>query len=202
MIVVRAQAQQQSQVTSDRFSLVLASAASVVDLEAWLTDAGAGHQAQYAAGIDLPRQLPGVQLVSSWRNAGLVVTTQRRDPADGRRWLFLCIKTALASETAALGTGGTPLAARATRFQRSSVLLEAELDKLLSLLRAATAARSGGAPCPSNAVIAKAIGLARGEAGRARARYLVRTAQMRGLIAVESRGRNEPRRVTVMEAAQ
>lgn len=199
MIAARAQQRPSEAPPGDRFTLVLASAASPPDLEAWLAHAPAGHQAQYAAGIDLPRDLPGVKLVTRWKDAGLVVTTQKRDAGDARRWLFYCEKSALAGKAAAPGAGGAPQAARATRFQRASVLLEVEIDKLLTLLRAQARERAGGAPCPSNAAIAKAIGLARGEAGRARARYLLRTAQMRGLIAIESHGRNAPRQVTVAE---
>jgi hypothetical protein len=196
MIAVRSQPRTVEQVGADSFSLVLASAASPQSLEEWIAAAPVGHRAQYAAGVALPRELPGVALVTRWKDAGLVLTTQQRDATDGRRWLFYCTKCSTAGDQAGQRAGSpSPSAARACRFQRASVTLDAEIDKLLTWLRA----RPSGAACPSNSTIAQAIGLARGEAGRARARYLLRAAQMRGLITVESGGRNEARQVRIVE---
>lgn len=172
-------------VQADRFHLVLSFASPAAELEAWIDGAEPGHEVIYASGLLLPRAEQGVVLVTAWKDAGVVETFQRRDPADPRRWQFLCRKTA---RPHAPGPGGfPPVAARATRHPDAA--------KVLTLLRAL----APGEPCPSNADIARQIGLARGEAGRSRAQYLIDQLSAEGAIAVERRGRCEPRTVRVME---
>src|SRR5690242_14244347 len=101
-----------SDAAAPTFALQLATAADPATLEAWLARGAVGEQELYASGLPLPRELPGVVLVSRWKDAGLVETHNRRDPGDSRRWQYLVIKKRCASNP--LGAPGPSAAATAT----------------------------------------------------------------------------------------
>lgn len=163
----------------ERFRLLLAEAAAVEDLRAWLADAAEGGQAVYASGLVLPRDAAGVVLVGQWLAAGLVTTHQRRDPHDARRWQFLVAKRP------------SKPAAPAVRDVRTRGELRALLDHMRRVVQARRA-------CPSNAELARSLDLGPGARGRNRAQYLLDLLVRDGVIALDSPGRCAPRTVTVL----
>ena len=165
------------------FRLLLAESAAPEELRTWFEDAPSGGTAVYATGIVLPRDSAGVQLVTRWKNAGLVTTHQVRDEDDKRRWRFIVRKIGVLS------------AAERPKLETLNVQTRAEVASLVDRLRwYAERARE----CPSNAKLARELDLAPGQRGRDRAKYLLDLARGLGLVAVECRGRNLPRVVTIL----
>ena len=74
-----------------------------------------------------------------------------------------------------------------------------DLSALLRILRKLA---ETGAACPSNADLARLLSLPRGERGRQRAQYLLHRLAGEKRIAIESRGRNAPRIVTILAAVR
>lgn len=174
----------------ERFTVQLAHAAPVAELEAWMASAAGGARAVYASGIDLPAEAPAAALARRWAGEGRAHLFRERDRGDPRRWHFIVEKAREGSPCPpAPGPGGSlPITtARAT---------PPDLARLLAILAALAPGADGGAACPSNAALARRLGHGRG--GRARVQYLLGRARRAGLIAIESRGRNAPRRVTVL----
>lgn len=168
-------------------------AASPASLRAWLDTAPPMARAIYAKSVDELREEPGVKLVRQWAIEGRVHLFRERDPDDAGRWRFLIVK-------AAIVTGEVRIArpfprGRATPQRSASDIEEGLLTRCEMLLRRAA---DRAEPCPSNAELARALGLSGDEKGRARAKYLVRCLAEAGRIAVECRGRNLPRVVTIV----
>lgn len=189
-----AQAQEER---GESFALQLVTTALPAELRAWLARAEVGERAVYAAGAVLPRQAETVQLVTRWKDAGAVITLQRRDPADGRRMQYLI-------EKADAGHGPHPPApdgvaesppndGRAGRGTHDAT--RAQMRRLLEALRR-MAAR--GEACPSNAELAALLELPRGKRGADRAQYLIGRLVREQRIAVEGRGTCAPRVVTIL----
>lgn len=166
----------------ETFVLQLATAATPEELAAWMADAAPRARAIYAQGADLPREAAGVKLVQGWIDSGLVVPLTQRDPRDARRFQFMVERTAERADR----PGTTAFAEdRTIAAQKAAVLA------------ALTAAARVPAPCPSNADLARVLGLGRSERGRQRARYLVDRLREDGAIAVEYAGRFAGRVVTI-----
>jgi hypothetical protein len=177
------------------FTLQLASAASPGELRKWLAEAAPGERAEYARGPFLPRDTEGVRLATQWKDAGLVAMAQHRDPADGRRFLYLIEKSDPGAVRAPAADGAAPLTPSALPLESGRI----DADRLQALLLAelrACAARSEA--CPSNAVLARRIGLPAKKRSRDRVQYLLARLIRARAIAVEYRGTCAPRVVTVL----
>lgn len=166
----------------DTRQLELGMAAAPDALRTWLAGAAAGDMAIYASGVDLPREAEGVQLVRGWQAEGLVALVSRRDPSDRRRTQWLIQR---AGES--LPAVSQEMLSYVTRQQR---------DALLRLLKEGDKRRRA---CPSNSKLARELDLGWSAAGRRRARYLMDLLVKDGAIAVENRGRNLPRVVSILE---
>lgn len=182
---------------TERFVLKLSTAAPAADLRAWFEDARPGEPVEYASGIALPREAEGVRLVTRWKDAGLVLTTQKRDPADGRRWLFLVQRTSIQNADGPPSSVGA--VDRPAQGAPAHAVDRATLNKLLSTLRSKA---ERGLPCPSNTDLAHELGLPRGSRGRMRAKYLMARLVTEKRIAVECRGTTLPRVVTILAAGR
>lgn len=165
------------------FHLQLNFAATVAELSTWLAAATPGARAQYASGLDLPADAPGVVLVREWMAAGLVVTFRQRDTADPRRWLFWVEKSGVgagAVRPAALHHEGGGCGTQSPRTR-------AEKAALLAHLRA-----NEGWPCPSLRQLAAVLELGERGAGedaaKRRARYLLDLLLEEGAVALEPSG--------------
>ena len=188
--------------TSETFRLTLGMAAPVAELEAWMASAVPGEQAVYASGLDLPRDADGVVLARRWGREGRVTLVQRRDPGNARRWQWIMEKAGTITNCPddPPGTGaleGQPVSVSSsapTSSRQVGKRVRDERDRLLDLLRDCAVRRKA---CPSNNALAAKLELGRGERGRARAKYLLGLLASDGAIAVESRGRNAPRVVTI-----
>ncbi|XUU60666.1 hypothetical protein ACRAQ6_14070 [Erythrobacter sp. HA6-11] len=150
---------------TDTFTLVLATSATVEDLQHWFDRAPAGDRAVYASGFDLPQSAPGVQLVRGWVAQKHAVTTQRRDPADGRKWQFMVQKLSGA------GAACPP---------RAAARVTADRQKLARLLRWLRERAREDKDCPSNRQIAQKLNLGAGDRGRRRARVLLERLELEG----------------------
>lgn len=171
--------------TSERFTLKLALAAPVEELEGWLDTASPQDSTIYAVGIDLPRESAAVKLARDWAAQGKVSLTQRRDPDNRARWQYLMQKRAC-------GAGGVVVARNPRKMDSLSA---AQSGKLLNLLRLCA---ERGQDCPSNMRLARALGLPSGDRGRGRARYLLDILVETGAVVIESHGCNAPRVVTII----
>lgn len=154
----------------------MAAAVDPETLDAWFRSAAPGASAIYASGPDRPRGMPAVKLADDWHQQGLVRLHNRRDPANARRQQFLIVK--LARTGADSGDGADRI--------------EPELAEMLALLRRF---HEGGSACPSNAWLARKLGLR----DRFRARYLLEQLEHRGLIELRNRGRNAPRDLRILD---
>ncbi len=141
------------------------------DLEEWFAGATAGVAIIYATARALPREAPGVQLVSRWVEEGRAETTQKRDVRDPSRFNFHVSKLADADAAAPLHP------ADAARVQRSTV--RADKGRMLRLLR--QIAERGG-PCPSHRELGRKLGLKH----RYAARYLLACLVEDGRIALDA----------------
>ena len=177
--------------SGERFAVQLATATPEDELRAWFEAAAPGARAIYASGAVLPHDAPGVALARQLGLAGAAHLLRERDRRDGRRWNFIIEKAGCVPPLTRCqpGPGGSLPAARAT--------LPPDMPRLLAVLRALERDAEGWAVCPSNGALARQLG--HGGSGRGRAKYLLALAQRHGLIALESHGRNAPRRVKLME---
>lgn len=192
------------------FAVQLASAAEPGELEAWLA-CSPKSQAVYASGLELPRNAPGVLLVTRWREQGIVITTQRRDPRDARRWEFIVVRRAENASAPTHPHGApppgshpsavppapagiaTPRPGQADRSRADHT--RAQLKRLEDLLRARAAK---GAACPTLAETRDLLALPRGERGKRRASYLFDRLAGENRIATRWDGPGHRRVVTIL----
>ncbi len=173
----------------EMFTVLLASAAPVGELERWFDRAAPGEQAVYASGAVLPSGEPGVVLARTLEGEGAAHLFQERDQVDPRRWRFLIRKV-----------GARPASSAPERPGRAPRAVDrALLAKLLDRLRRCA---ERGEACPSNAAVARQLGLPEGEKGRQRAAYLFARLAGDGRIEVISRGTMLPRRVRIVAAGR
>lgn len=146
------------------------------DFVAWLRASRAGDVIRYAGGPSLPRSMPIVDAVARALDAGQVRTHQRRE--DGTIVYF------------AVRRGPEPASADAA-FPAPGTAPAHMLDLLTRTARA-------GKPCPSNAVLAIALGLS----GKEQARYIFNQLIEGRHIAVENRGPKLRRIVTILASGE
>jgi hypothetical protein len=157
---------------SKTFTFTVALAAPEAELQAWLDHAAPGESVTYASGFTLPRDAAGVKLVQAWQGAGLVYLTQKRDPADGRRWLFL-------AQRSSAGTGHAPRGAQAG--QRNAEVTRIQMRKLLEVLRRVA---DRGEVLPSYRKLARELTGDATRKGVDRVSYLLRRLDEEGRIAL------------------
>ena len=149
----------------------------------WVEQAGAGHELIYATGPQLGDHAAKA-LALRWQEQGLVALKQRRS---SRAHCF----DYLAERVGADALTPAPSA--------SDGHVRGEMAALLRILRRCAVR---GKACPSNAELAKELGLRRGEAGRRRSRYLLERLAQEKRISVTGCGRNAPRVVTILAAGK
>ncbi len=145
--------------------------------------AGAGHELIYATGPQLGDHAAKA-LALLWQEQGLVALKQRRS---SRPHCF----DYLAERVGADAPAPAPSA--------SDGHVRGEMAALLRILRRCVVR---GKACPSNAELAKELGLRRGQQGRRRAQYLVDRLTREKRISVTGCGRNAPRVVTILAAGK
>lgn len=158
----------------------LAMVAPAERLRGWLESAAPGDQARYAVGGELPRDCETVRMVSRWREEGLVRTHLTRDRADPSRTVFLVVKRG--AEEAA--PGGVRHAVPPAERKAMLAALEDYAER--------------GRACPSNAALARQLGLRT----RMQAKYQIERLAADGLIRVENRGPKLPRVVTIVRTGK
>lgn len=149
----------------------------------WVEQAGAGHELIYATGPQLGDHAAKA-LALHWQEQGLVALKQRRS---SRAHCF----DYLAERVGAVAPAPTTSA--------SDGHVRGEMAALLRILRRCAVR---GKVCPSNAELAKELGLRRGEASRRRSRYLLERLAQEKRISVTGCGRNAPRVVTILAAGK
>lgn len=173
--------------------LLLANAAAPETLAQWLASAAPRSRAVYATGADLPMDAAGVKLARRWAADGKVHLFRERDPANPAKFNFLIEKASSAAAPAA----PVPAIARAAVHGRA--VDRGQLHDLLALLRHCA---ERGKPCPSNADLARELGLPVGKRGNDAAQYLLTRLVREHSITVESRGTMLPRVVTILAAGR
>lgn len=163
---------------ADSFTIApLTRAIDAADFGRWLEGAREGDRLDYGWGLAPPRSFPVFAAVRAAVDAGQVRCHQSREAA-GREWRYFVVRCA----------GGAPGSPGSGRFVPGFAEDSDEGRVLALLIRTAEHKR----PCPSNAVIAQALGLTGavgrgGVQGRAsdRARYILRKLADAGLIAID-----------------
>ncbi|HEX7856112.1 MAG TPA: hypothetical protein VF503_20725 [Sphingobium sp.] len=153
-------------------------AVSLAEFRKWLRAARPGAEFTYAVGRSLDRQHKVVQFVRESADQGDVHLLQRRR-SDGKTDYF-------ARRVASAKPSPAP------SKQTQALDPESEAGRVLGMLRRHA---NFERPCPTNAEIAKALGL--GEP--ARARYLIGQLTSAGHIKVDNRGARITRVVTIVE---
>ena len=149
----------------------------VGDFAAWLRTARPGDVIRYAGGPSLPRSMPIVAPIARALAAGQVRTHLARE--DGTIVYF------------AVRRGPDGSCAQASDWPEPGSAPARMIELLAATARA-------GKPCPSNAVLAIALGLS----GKEQARYALRQLTEAGLVAVRNRGPKLRRIVTILASGE
>lgn len=153
-------------------------------IRSWVADAAPGSQIVYARGAALPSGA-GVDLVRALAQAGTVAPVRRRAP---HGFDFIAQRTrspfALNAAIARISRGPVRRARKAST--------KTECRALYRLIKKAAAE---GRPCPTNAELARSIGLKDADAARFRLRRIV----AEGLVEFTDHGPNERRVARIIE---
>ena len=156
-------------------------------IRSWAAEAAPGSSIVYARGAALPSGA-GVDLVRALAQAGTVAPVRRRAP---HGFDFIAQRTrspfALKAAVARLARGPV------RRNRKASTKTECR-----ALYRLIKKAAAEGRPCPTNAELARAVGLKDADAARFRLRRLV----AEGLITFTDHGPNERRVATITETGR
>lgn len=149
------------------------------DIFRFAESAASGDQATYWRGDRPPLEL--VTAMSPLVEAGVLAPVRKRE---GKEFLFLVQRT-----SAPMSAADQRRAARG--YSRRKVVRRSSLSMVLQCL---TAAAVSGRPCPSLDELARRCGLS----GKGAAQYRVSLLVKSGRIAIEDRGPNLPRIVTIL----
>lgn len=136
--------------------------ADKAQLDGWLTRAKPGDSAIYATGPALDPKNETVALVRDWKDTGEVTCVQRR--VEGR-----------------LTYQVQRIARRAVEEPKKRLQLDGEFEESAAgkLLRHLARLANAGLPCPSNAVLADAVGLRNEEGARYQLKLLAAAGHVR-----------------------
>lgn len=160
-------------------------------LRAWFASAPAGGVAVYATGPFASTAHPVCALAREWYAAGQAELFRQRSTTRANSFDYQVRKLAGVSDHAASPSALPPVGAGG----EEPIPHDAEQARLLELLRDAA---ERGRACPSSAGLAVSLRLPSSKRGLNRVQYLLGRLVRDGWIAVESRGRNAPRAVTVL----
>ncbi|MDH7640542.1 hypothetical protein [Sphingomonas oryzagri] len=151
------------------------------EVDQWVDAAAVGESAVYAWGKEFPRSAPGVVRAKIKHSEGLITFTSRT--SDGRREYVMQRlasrqRAAVKAMSAAAAHDAEPVSPEAVIYLR--------------LRRAAAAKR----PCPSNATLAAAAGLADARA----ASYVISKLRAAKRIGIEFVGPKHRRRITILSS--
>jgi len=155
----------------DTFVLNLASVAPLRELEDWFANAAPGESAQYASGIDLPRNEESVRWANRMQSRGLAKLSSKPERHSKERWCWIITKAPL-EDALPKQEADTAQRVNPTRSQ---------CEQLLTHLRTCA---DIGQECPSYRAMASHLDLPENARGRERARYLVQRLEADGAIKV------------------